>query len=86
MALTPHGEPAQIERVGQLVPVLNQYPHAMSDARYYATILDLPDGRRLPLLFTEEQIADAIRRRKNNPEDVPAEVELTWWEQILGGC
>lgn len=86
MSLTPDGQPAQIERVGQLVPVQNQFPMPGADARYYATVVDLPNGRRLELLFTEEQIVDASKRRKSNPEDTPAVVEQTWWEQILGGC
>lgn len=45
---------------------------------YYPSMVVLKDGQRMPALFTENELQDAIDRARDNPEDVPPE-RKPWW-------
>ena len=83
MALRTDGKQAEITKVGQLVPVVNQNPDIGAEKRFYATSLTLPNGRQIDLLFTETQVHDAMVRRQQNPEDVPEVKEPKFWEKVF---
>lgn len=57
-----------------------------SGASYYVAHMD-DAGTLRPLLFTEDQIAVALERANNNPEDVAPAARLpfsTWLRKRLG--
>jgi hypothetical protein len=57
-----------------------------SGASYYIAHMD-DGGTVRPLLFTEDQIAEALKRATDNPEDVAPAARLpfsTWLRKRLG--
>jgi len=57
------------KKLGHLLTVENQNPHPAANADYFALLADL-QGKVIPLLFTEDQIKDALYRAEQNPEDL----------------
>ena len=41
------------------------------DEFFYALRVQLPSGKEYPVLLTQLELAKAIQRAQNNPEDVP---------------
>lgn len=46
---------------------------------YYPAEIDRGGGRIDPALFTPDQLADAVARAQDNPEDVPARRRVPGW-------
>ena len=53
-----------------------------SATEYYPAYVENLVGEIRPALFTQDAIAEAIRRAEKNPEDVPE--RATWLDKIFG--
>ncbi len=58
-------------RLGKLIKVKNKkkVSHLASEF-YHSTWIKLHDGRVVPVLFTDNEIEDALERAGRNPEDI----------------
>ena len=79
MARDAKGNPVAHGRIGDVRVVKNLTSHRDArpgggredDAYWYALRVQLPSGRETPLLLSAAEMAAAIHRARNNPEDVP---------------
>ncbi len=60
--------------------VENKDPHHLANDFYYPCSI-YKDGKKVPALFTERQLVDAIKRAARNPEDFPE--KISWWRKIF---
>ncbi len=60
--------------------VKNKDPHHLAQRLYYPCIV-YREGRKMPALFTENQLLSAIHRASRNPEDIPK--KIPWWKKIF---
>lgn len=59
------------KRIGDLQKVDNKEQHWAANAKYNFIRVQTPEGKELPLLFTDKEIARALVRAQRNPEDLP---------------
>ncbi len=59
------------KRIGDLQEVLNKNPHWAAAKKYNFIRVQLPNGREVPLLFTDKELLRARKRADKNPEDLP---------------
>ena len=71
-----HDKEVRIGRIGDLKVVQNQDPHPAANKHYYALRIQDSLGQEYNALFTENELARAMKRAKKNPEDVPVAENL----------
>lgn len=62
-------------------PLTNEVRRFGSASMYYGATVS-SGGKRIPALFTRDQVDEAIRRAELNPEDAPD--VRPWWRRLLG--
>jgi hypothetical protein len=59
------------KRIGDVQVVTNTKKHFAANDRYNFIRVQLPDGKEIPLLFTDYEIQLGMKRAAKNPEDLP---------------
>jgi hypothetical protein len=72
----------KIGRIGDIVIVANQKPKPGANKEYFALRVQLASGKEVNALFSEKQLADAIKRAEKNPEDVPKAGNIFDWFRV----
>lgn len=67
-------------RIGNLKPVTNLNKKATENLSYVCVWVKDFSGHKLPLLFTDVEVSNAISRAKKNAEDI---VPLSFLSKIL---
>ena len=68
------------KRIGDVVTVENKDRKFGSTLNYHYVRVQLESGREVPLLFTDNEIAEAERRADANPEDLP---KVSWLRNLI---
>lgn len=66
-------------RIADLQEVDNTNPHPLAALKYSHLRVEMPDGKEIHLLFTENEIREAIKRAERNQEDLP---KVSWLRDI----
>ena len=68
------------KRIGDVLIVENSNKITNADSEYYYIRVQMPDGRELPLMFTDTEFNVGIERAEKNSEDVP---KVSWLNYLL---
>ena len=68
------------KRIGDVLIVENSNKITNADSEYYYIRVQMPDGKELPLMFTDTEFNVGIERAEKNSEDVP---KVSWLTDLL---
>ena len=80
MAISVTGKKVTVKRLADMVTVDNQGRVTNAAYKYNYLRVQFKDGEEKQMLFTDNTIANAVKRASKNPEDCP---QTTWLRDVL---
>tara|TARA_R100000656_G_scaffold52900_1_gene41936 strand:+ start:267 stop:485 length:219 start_codon:yes stop_codon:yes gene_type:complete len=71
-------------KLGQLILVINKKKKSAANKKYWAVHCERGEAN-VTMLLTTDQMQDAEKRAKDNPEDIPPKDEPSFFAKLFGG-
>lgn len=68
------------KRIGDVLIIENSNKITNAANEYYYIRVQMPDGKEIPLMFTDTEFKIAVERAEKNTEDVP---KVSWLSDLL---